>query len=149
MARTESDQDDDAARFSQFVTARSDALVRTAYLLVGERGLAQDLLQEALTKTWAAWGRIREPERAEAYCRTALTRTAISWYRRKSWQGERPSETLPERLSDGHEDGVAEQDHLRQALMSLPPRQRAAVVCRYYDDLSEAETAAVMGCAVG
>lgn len=139
----------DTELFSQFVAARSGALHRSAYLLVGERGLAQDLLQEALTKTWAAWGRIREPEKAEAYCRKAMTHTAISWYRRKSWSNERPSEVLPEPGTASHEHTVVENDRLRRALQELPPRQRAAVVCRYYDDMSEAETARVMGCAVG
>lgn len=139
----------DTELFSQFVAARSNALHRTAFLLVGDRGLAQDVLQEALTKTWAAWGRIREPAKAEAYCRRVLTHTAISWYRRKSWAGERPSEELPELSSGSHEHHVTESDQLRRALQSLPPRQRAAVVCRFYDDLSEAETARVMGCAIG
>lgn len=139
--------------FSDFVAARSPSLLRTAYLLVGDRGLAHDLLQEALTRTWASWGRIKEPHKAEAYARKALTHTAISWYRRRSWSSERPSELLPDSAVPGREDGladgVAQQELLWQALQDLPPRQRAAVVCRFYDDLSEAETARVMGCAVG
>lgn len=73
----------DPAAFAEFVAARSTALHRTAYLLVGERHLAQDLLQEALTTT------------------------AITWYRRKSWQGERPSDDLPERAHGGHVDRPA------------------------------------------
>lgn len=139
--------------FSDFVAARSPSLLRTAYLLVGDRGLAHDLLQEALTRTWAAWGRIKDPQKAEAYARRALTHTAISWYRRRSWNSERPAEVLPDFPSPGHEDrladGVVAKEHLWRALQELPPRQRVAVVCRFYDDLSEAETARVMGCAVG
>jgi RNA polymerase sigma-70 factor (sigma-E family) len=138
----------DAAAFAEFVAARSAALHRTAYLLVGDRGLAQDLLQEALTKTYVAWPRLRDPGRAEAYTRTALTTTAITWYRRRSW-GERPVDAVPEPAGDGLADDVATRALLWHALQALPPRQRAAIVLRYYEDLTEAQTAAVLGCAVG
>lgn len=138
----------DPAAFAEFVAARSSALQRTAYLMVGDRGLAQDLLQEALTKTYVAWPRLRDPSKAEAYTRKAVTTTAISWYRRRSW-GERPTDTVPERELDGHEDAVATRDLLWQALQNLPPRQRAAIVLRFYEDLTEAQTAAALDCAVG
>ncbi|MDR7254468.1 RNA polymerase sigma-70 factor (sigma-E family) [Nocardioides sp. BE266] len=138
----------DPAAFAEFVAARSASLHRTAYLLVGDRGLAQDLLQEALTKTYVAWPRLRDPGSAEAYTRKALTTTAITWYRRRSW-GERPIDTVPDHAADGLADDVATRDLLWQALQSLPPRQRAAIVLRYYEDLTEAQTADVMGCAVG
>ena len=143
---------DAAEVFSDFVAARGAALQRTAYLLVGERGLAQDLVQEALTRTWAAWPRIKDPQRAEAYTRRAMTNTAISWYRRRSWRGERPSASIPEGAEPtqvGHEDTVGESDRLWRALAALPPRQRAVLVHRFYDDLSEADTARLMGCAPG
>ena len=139
----------DPEAFSDFVAARSGALHRTAYLLVGDRGLAQDLLQEALTKTYVAWPRLRDPRSAEAYTRKAITTTAISWYRRKAWTAERPGDPPPDRGRPGHEAEVTERDWLWQALMDLPPRQRAALVCRFYEDLSEAQTAEVMGCAHG
>ncbi len=138
----------DPAAFAEFVAARSASLHRTAYLLVGDRGLAQDLLQEALTKTYVAWPRLRDPGKAEAYTRKAITTTAITWYRRRSW-GERPVDTVPERVGVGHDDDVATRDLLWQALQALPPRQRAAIVLRFYEDLTEAQTAAVLGCAVG
>lgn len=138
----------DTAAFAEFVAARSAALHRTAYLLVGDRGLAQDLLQEALTKTYVAWPRLRDPGRAEAYTRKALTTTAITWYRRRSW-GERPVDAVPELAGDGLADDVATRTLLWQALQALPPRQRAAIVLRYYEDLTEPQTAAVLGCAVG
>lgn len=139
----------DRAAFAEFVAARSPALHRAAYLMVGERQLAQDLLQEALTKTYVAWPRLRDPGRAEAYTRKAITTTAISWYRRKSWQGERPTGTLPDAIAAGHDDAVAQREWLWVALQDLPPRQRAAIVLRFYEDLTEAQTAAAMGCAVG
>lgn len=139
----------DTEAFVAFVRSRESALLRTAYLMVGERGLAQDLVQEALTNCYAAWPRLREPNAGEAYVRTAITRTAISWYRKRSWAGERPTDELPERSTPGHEDSVTRHSLLWTALMELPPRQRAIVVCRYYDDLTEAQTAAHLGCALG
>ncbi|WP_457208774.1 SigE family RNA polymerase sigma factor [Nocardioides sp. P5_C9_2] len=142
----------DPAAFAEFVAARSAALHRSAYLMVGERQLAQDLLQEALTKTYVAWPTLRDPSKAEAYTRRVITTTAISWYRRRSWQ-ERPSDTIPEAPADARSDGLgddlARREWVWSALQSLPPRQRAAVVLRYYEDLTEAQTAAALGCAVG
>jgi RNA polymerase sigma-70 factor (sigma-E family) len=138
----------DPAAFAEFVAARSAALHRTAYLMVGERQLAQDLLQEAFAKTYVRWPTLRDPARAEAYTRKVITTTAISWYRRKSWQ-ERPSDTLPEASHDGHADELTQREWVWSALQDLPPRQRAAIVLRYYEDLTEAQTAAALGCAVG
>ncbi len=141
----------DASAFAEFVAARSAALHRTAYLMVGEHALAQDLLQEALTKTYVAWPRLREVANAEAYTRRAITTTAISWRRRRSWH-EQPQEDLPDRPrpgATGEDDDVALRDWVWTALQQLPPRQRAAIVLRYYEDLTEAQTAAAMGCAVG
>lgn len=139
----------DREAFSEFVAARGTALQRAAYLMVGERGLAQDLVQEALTKTYVAWPRLRDPAKAEAYTRKAITTTAIGWYRRKGWSAERPSDTVPEHHTADHADRVALQRQLVHALMQLGPRQRAAIVLRFYDDLTEAQTAEALGCAVG
>ena len=139
----------DRADFAEFVTARSPALQRAAYLMVGDVSLAQDLVQEALTKTYVAWPRLRDKGSAEAYTRKAITTTAISWFRRRSWNGERATGTTPDTPVPGHADRVADSDELWRALASLPPRQRAAIVLRYYEDLSEAQTAEAMGCAVG
>ena len=142
----------DRSEFSEFALARGRALQRAAYLMVGDTQLAQDLVQEALTRTYVAWPRLRDPRNAEAYCRKAITTTAISWFRRKGWNNERPTETLPEgtgqRLA-GHKASIAEHDAVWRALLTLPPRQRAALVLRFYEDLTEAQTAAAMGCAVG
>ncbi|GAB2860860.1 SigE family RNA polymerase sigma factor [Nocardioides pacificus] len=143
----------DPAAFAEFVAARSTALNRAAYLLVGDVQLAQDLVQEALTKTYVAWPRLRDTGAVEAYTRKAITTTAIGWFRRKGWYGERPTADLPEPLvgqpSSGHADAVARHEWLWTALQELPVRQRAAIVLRYYEDLTEAQTAAAMGCAVG
>jgi RNA polymerase sigma-70 factor (sigma-E family) len=141
----------DRSEFAEFALARAGALQRSAYLMVGDAQLAQDLVQEALTKTYVAWPRLRDPRNAEAYCRKAITTTAISWFRRKGWHNERPTEHLPEdaRGVAGPEASVVERDAVWQALGALPPRQRAALVLRYYEDLTEAQTAEAMGCAVG
>ena len=138
----------DPAAFAEFVAARSGALHRAAYLMVGERQLAQDLLQEALTKTYVAWPTLRDPGNAEAYTRRVITTTAISWYRRRSWQ-ERPTDTVPDTSTGDRTDDVARREWVWTALQALPPRQRAAIVLRYYEDLTEAQTAAALGCAVG
>jgi len=143
--RAERHRDD----FTEFVAARSPALHRTAYLLVGERGLAGDLLQEALTKTWVAWPRLRDTGRAEAWARKALHTTAIDWYRRRHWSAERPAPEVPEAAEAGAQDLVGTREWLWQAVLALPPRQRATLVCRFYDDLTETQTAEVLGCAVG
>jgi RNA polymerase sigma-70 factor (sigma-E family) len=142
----------DTAAFAEFVASRGRALHRAAYLMVGDDLLAQDLVQEALTKTYVAWPRLRDPRNAEAYCRKAITTTAISWFRRKGWNNERPTEHLPDdpkRTTPAPAEVVAVRDSVWQALLTLPPRQRAALVLRYYEDLTEAQTAAAMGCAVG
>ena len=139
----------DREAFAEFVAARSPGLQRAAYLMVGDVGLAQDLVQEALTRTYVAWPRLRDAANAEAYTRKVITNTAITWFRRKGWYGERPVESLPETASGGHADHVATRRTLLDALAALPPRQRAAIVLRYYEDLTEAQTAAAMDCAVG
>ncbi|HEX4470571.1 MAG TPA: SigE family RNA polymerase sigma factor [Nocardioides sp.] len=142
----------DGAAFAEFAASRARALHRAAYLMVGDDLLAQDLVQEALVKTYVAWPRLRDPRNAEAYCRKAITTTAISWFRRKGWHNERPTEFLPDdlsRRSSGLESSVADQDAVWRALLTIPPRQRAALVLRYYEDLTEAQTADAMGCAVG
>jgi RNA polymerase sigma-70 factor (sigma-E family) len=117
--------------------------------MVGDVALAQDLVQEALTKTYVAWPRLRDVSNAEAYTRRAITTTAISWFRRKGWNAERSTDRPPDRPSLDHAEAVATSTSLWEALQELPPRQRVAVVLRFYDDLTEAQTAAAMGCAVG
>ena len=143
----------DKAEFAEFVSARSASLHRAAYLMVGDPALAQDLVQEALTKTYVAWPRLRDIGNAEAYTRKAITTTAISWFRRKQWSHERPTGTVPDTGpgtgTAGHADAVAQSAWLWEALLGLPVRQRAAIVLRYYEDLTEAQTAEAMGCAVG
>jgi RNA polymerase sigma-70 factor (sigma-E family) len=138
----------EATAFTEFMAASSASLFRTAYLIVGEHQLAQDLLQESLIKAYIAWPRLRDPRKAEAYTRRTIVTTAISWRRRRSFH-ERPTEVLPETAVTDAGDSVTTHASLVAQLRTLPPRQRAAIVLRYYEDLTEAQTAEVMGCSVG
>ena len=138
----------DVTAFSEFVEARSSALFRTAYLMVGDHQLAQDLLQEALVKTLLAWPRLRDRSNVDAYTRRIIVTTSISWRRRRSFH-ERPTGALPERVDPDPVEAVVTHDAVIAALLTVPPRQRAAIVLRYYQDLTEAQTAEVMGCSVG
>jgi RNA polymerase sigma-70 factor (sigma-E family) len=136
----------DRSGFDEFVATRSPALLRTAYLLTGDHGLAEDLLQTALAKCWFAWGRIDGPP--EPYVRRAMATTYATWWRRK-WRGERPTGQLPDRGDPPGTSHVDDRDALWRALAALPRRQRAVVVLRYYEDLSEPETASALGVSVG
>jgi RNA polymerase sigma-70 factor (sigma-E family) len=135
--------------FRSYVTGRSAALLRTAYLLTGNRADAEDLLQTALAKTYLSWDRIRDREAVDGYVRRVMVNTQTSWWRRRKVD-EHPTDELPDRGAG--RDGTADldlHDALWTALATLPTRQRAMVVLRYYEDLSEAETARVMGVSVG
>ncbi|MBL8931314.1 MAG: SigE family RNA polymerase sigma factor [Kineosporiaceae bacterium] len=143
------------AEFTAFVRSAYPRLLRTAYLLTGEPGMAEDLVQTVLARLFLRWERlagVRDRDALIAYARTALARQSISWWRR-AWHRERPTAELPEpRDATSGADPLTtleNRDLLVHALAQLPPRQRAAVVLRYFDDLTEAATAAAMGCSVG
>lgn len=136
--------------FDTFVAARSQALLRTAFLLTRDHALAEDLLQTALSKAWFRWGRIET--HPEAYVRRILVTTYTSW-RGRRWNGEHPTAELPDRPADAGRYDAAEASATRHdlaaALDRLPRRQRAVVVLRFFEDLSVAETADLMGCSTG
>jgi RNA polymerase sigma-70 factor (sigma-E family) len=134
--------------FREFVTARSAALLRTAFLLAGDWATAEDLLQTALTKTYLAWKRLGQIEAIEPYARRVLVNTATSWWRRR-WHGERPTEFLPERAAPDRLDEQLERDALWRHVKALPARQRAVLVLRFYEDMSEAQTAALLNISAG
>ena len=138
----------DREGFCDYVAARSPALLRTAYLLTGNRPDAEDLLQTALAKTYLSWGRIRQREALDGYVRRIMVNTRTSWWRRRT-VAERPAGQLPEVAGRDQTADLDLHDALWTALAALPAKARAAVVLRYYEDLSEAETAAVMGVSVG
>lgn len=137
--------------FETFVAARGPRLFATAVLLTQDRGAAEDLVQTALLKAWRHWSRIENPD---AYLRQTMVNTYTSWWRRR-WNSELTTADLPERTvgragdrADGAESAEVRAD-LRAALARLPRRQRAVVVLRFYEDLSVAETADLLGCTEG
>jgi RNA polymerase sigma-70 factor (sigma-E family) len=144
-ARTDATAD---AEFADWMSARQGALMRTAYLLTGGQQSAEDLLQATLTKLYLAWDRIADRQHVDAYARRALVNEHRSTWRRASRRLEVLSDAPPE---TGHQP--AEYDGEREAVwrfvQSLPPRQRAVIVLRYYEDLSEAETADLLGISTG
>ncbi|GAB3686533.1 SigE family RNA polymerase sigma factor [Actinocorallia lasiicapitis] len=132
--------------YAGFVAARSDRLARTAYLLTRDWALAEDLLQEALAKAWTAWSRL--DDQPEAYVRRIIVTTYLTWWRRR-WRGERPTAFPPERPGPDELAAHDERDLVWRALGRLAPRQRAVIVLRFYEDLTEAQTARLLGVTVG
>ena len=134
-------------QFRAYVVARSAGLLRTAYLLTGNRADAEDLLQTSLAKTYLAWDRVREREALDGYVRRIMINTQTSFWRRR--RPEAPYDEVPDAPGrDQHADSDLH-DALWTALGTLSGKQRAMVVLRYYEDLSEAETAAALGVSVG
>jgi RNA polymerase sigma-70 factor (sigma-E family) len=138
--------DEDA--FRDFVVGRSPSYLRTAFLLTGDWGHAEDLLQTSLAKVYRAWGRLRDHDNLDAYVRRVMVNTQTSWWRR-AWKGEQPTGTLPDRPGPDATATTDDRDRLRRALLTLPARQRAVVVLRHYEDQSEAEVARLLGCSAG
>ena len=130
------------ADFEEFVVARRDALLRTAYLLTGDHHDAEDLVQSALIKVVPKWTRIKD--RPEAYVRRVLARESVSRWRGRRWR-EVTTDVVPEATYHDSTDRIV----LLEDLLTLSPRQRAVLVLRYFDDLTEAETAAALGISVG
>lgn len=139
--------------FEEFVLARRPALLRSAYLLTGDRGQAEDLVQDVLERTYLHWGRIVRTDDPSVYVRRVLVNTANNrWRRLRARVREVPLGPAHDRggsRSGDHGEGVATRDALLRALAELPAGQRAVVVLRYFEDLSEAETARVLGRSVG
>ncbi|SHN47720.1 SigE family RNA polymerase sigma factor [Cryptosporangium aurantiacum] len=137
------------AAFRDFVSDRTSALLRTAYLLTGDRGQAEDLLQTALVKTYVSWNHIRDKAALDSYVRRVMATTAVSWWRRR-WHAERPSGDLPEpRQDDDPASDHAERDAMWRLLRRLSPKQRAVLVLRFYEDWSEAQIAEALGMSAG
>jgi RNA polymerase sigma-70 factor (sigma-E family) len=136
-----------AEQFAAFVSGRGPALQRTAYLLTGDWELAEDLLQTALAKSYVAWGRIRHKD-PEGYVRRVLVNTHASWWHRK-WRGEAPTEQLPEAAQPEPWAAVDDRVAVAAALRRLPPRQRAVIVLRFHEDLTEQAVAHTLGISIG
>ncbi|MFI6787676.1 SigE family RNA polymerase sigma factor [Nonomuraea sp. NPDC050383] len=132
--------------FGEFVAARATSLLRVAYLACGNEAEAEDLLQTALERTYKNWDRVRA-DSPEPYVRRVIVNTAISRARRRKILSIIPTRVLPE--TPARSADVDLRHVLMDALRDLPPRQRAVVVLRYWEDLSEAQAAEVLGCSVG
>lgn len=138
--------------FRGFVAARGHALIRTGYLLTGDQQLAEDLVQTALEKAVRHWAGIRDVGAAEQYVRRTMYRENISIWRRRRLT-ELPADQVPEPRRDGTPPEATERSIdrlvLRDALMRLGPRQRTVLVLRYFEDLTEQQTADLLGISVG
>jgi RNA polymerase sigma-70 factor (sigma-E family) len=134
--------------FRDFVASRSRAMLRTAYLLTGNRADAEDLVQAALAKTYLAWDRIADRNALDGYVRRAIVNTHISWWRRRRVE-EYPTDAIPDQAVADHAVDSDLQESLRRAIDRLPQRMRTAVVLRYYEDMTEAEMADILGVTLG
>ena len=145
---TRDEQDRVDAEFTAYLQARQGALLRTAYLLTGDRHQAEDVLQIALAKLYLSWDRVREREALDGYVRRILVNETTSLWRRPFKRRERATAVLPEGgIEATYDEGL--RAAVWSVVSSLPPKARAVVVLRYYEGLTEAETADVLGVSVG
>lgn len=137
------------AEFTDYLHARQPSLLRTAFLLTGDRHQAEDVLQTSLAKLYLAWDKVRERDSIDAYVRRIMINENNSLWRRGWKKREYATEVLPERAPhlDEYDEGLGAA--LWDVVRSLPPKARAVVVLRYYEQLSEAETADALGISVG
>jgi RNA polymerase sigma-70 factor (sigma-E family) len=132
--------------FEDFVAGYGRSLVRLAFVLSGDRQVAEDLAQTVLADAYRHWKRVRAAANPEAYVRRMLVNAHLSW-RRRRWTTERPADLRPESgvpVADPA-DTVAARDQMRVLLSRLAPRARTVLVLRYYADLGDAAIAAAMG----
>jgi RNA polymerase sigma-70 factor (sigma-E family) len=139
---------DKNADFDEFMNVHWASLFRTAYLLTGDYQLAEDLLQTAFAKVYLSWSKISKMAQPVAYTRKIVTNQAMSWWRRRS-SSEVPTLDIPGGNHVGHEDRVTPASVVWEALAALPTKQRAVMVLRYYEDLSEAEIADTLDISTG
>ncbi|MCL8025134.1 SigE family RNA polymerase sigma factor [Nocardioides bruguierae] len=135
--------------FATWLHVRQGALLRTATLLCGDPHEAQDVLQTALAKLYLSWDRVRERDALDAYVRRALVNETTSLWRRAWRRRERPVDEVPDGATTADRYDLGERAEVWRAVSSLPPRARSVVVLRYYEQLTEAETAEVLGVSVG
>ena len=141
-------QADKDADFSAYMSARQAALYRTAYLLAGDHAGAEDLLQNAFAKLYLSWDKVRDHGALDGYVRRIMVNEHNSLWRRAWKRREHSTDTMPETgVHDTYDDGLGAA--LWQHVQTLPPKQRSVIVLRYYEQLSEAEIADVLGISVG
>ncbi|MFC0627158.1 SigE family RNA polymerase sigma factor [Kribbella deserti] len=134
--------------FAEFVAVSSVALQRTAFLVCADRDHAADAVQEALYRLYVSWPKFQRATNPMAYARRAVVNAAVDAGRRP-WRRERVVDAMPETPSEDTAGQHAVRDELLSALRELPPRRRACVALRYYEDLTIEETAEILGCSIG
>lgn len=137
------------AAFTSYLEARQPALLRIAYLLTGDRHQAEDLLQTSLAKLYLAWDRVRDHEQVDAYVRRIMVNENNSLWRRGWKRREYATDVLPDTSAVHDEYDEGRGAAVWAMVRELPPRARAVLVLRYYEQLTEAETADVLGISVG
>jgi RNA polymerase sigma-70 factor (sigma-E family) len=137
-----------AAEFSDFAHSRWRRLVRLGYGLTGDRGLAEDLAQTALANAYASWSRVRKADDPDAYLNRILLNSHRSRFRKRRVT-EDLGASLPEPTTEDPASAQSDRVTVIAAVAALPPKQREVVVCRFWLDLTEAQTAAALGCSVG
>ena len=137
------------ADFGAYMAARQSSLLRTAYLLTGDRSSAEDLVQSALAKLYLSWDKVQKRELIDGYVRRIIVNENNSLWRRAWKRKEIATDEVPENVSvtDHHDHG--EKSALWEFVQTLPKRQRAVIVLRFYEDLSEGEIAEILGISVG
>jgi len=134
--------------FAEFVAGALPRLLRFACVLTGNPASAEDLVQTALGRSWRAW-RLRRIDDPHAFVRKVMVNSYASWYRRHGSRETVTANPAENVITEDEARRVDDRDAVWRALLTLPPRQRAVIVLRYYEDLSEAEISAVMGTAPG
>ncbi|WP_432824728.1 sigma-70 family RNA polymerase sigma factor [Dactylosporangium sp. CA-092794] len=142
-------EDEEQRQFREYFTARHDTVRRTAYVLCGDWHWADDLTQSAFMRLAMSWRKVRDRGALDAYVRTCLVRAYLSEARRHWRRRESSVAEPPERAAPGGEDGAEGRLAFAAALRRLAPRQRAVLVCRFYQDLDVDATAAALGCSAG
>jgi RNA polymerase sigma-70 factor (sigma-E family) len=140
---------EDEAAFREFAAAARPRLVRTAYLLCGDQHEAHDLVQVALLRVHRRWRAIERRDQPQVYARQVLVNLAASFWRRRLRAPLLALTAAGERGEPDTTEAFADREELWDAVMTLPPRMRAVLVLRYFEELSEAETAAALQCSVG
>ncbi len=137
------------AEFEAYMTARQPSLLRTAYLLTGDRHSAEDLVQTAFAKLYLSWDKVQKRELLDGYVRRILVNENNSLWRRAWKRREVATDEVPDYVGvhDQHDEG--QRSALWKFVQTLPKKQRAVIVLRFYEDLTEAETAHILGVSVG
>lgn len=138
-----------AGRLETLYTTHAPGALRLAYLMTGERALAEDLVQEAFARVIGRLGHVRDPRSFDAYVRRAVVNLSKNHFRRRAIERAHAARAGSEPHRVAAEPDIAERERLREALLRLPERQRAAVALRFYEDRSEGDIAAILDCAGG